>query len=363
MRGSLKSAAALSLQITGALSAFRRLNRRKVLILTYHGVLSSVRPASRYLSRNFVLADEFEWQMRYISAQLNPISLSAAVEGLSGRAVLPDNPVAVTFDDGFRNNYTVAFPILQRHGIKAAVFLTTDLMGSGTRMLWTERVAWLLAHTGRATVDLSAAGLPDGSCRTPADRETTSRQLLRVLKSMPLADRDRALASIERQLADSVEAPPDPERYAFLEWDEVRAMAAAGIEFGGHTKRHAVLSSLSPDERLAEVVGCKQEIERQTDTPCTLFSYPNGTPADFDAQDQQNLRQAGYRCAASQIPGLNDRATDLFALRRLNVSQGHSRRIFSAQVSGCWHVLSQRSSGDVAPRLPAVHAPNQSIRA
>jgi peptidoglycan/xylan/chitin deacetylase (PgdA/CDA1 family) len=350
----------LSLQLTGALSVGRRLNRRKVLILTYHGVLPNGHVMAPFLSRNFVLADEFEWQMRYISARCTPISLSGAIDGLSGGAPLPDNPVAVTFDDGFRNNFTVAFPILQKHGIEAAVFLTTDHMGSGTQMLWTERVAWLLAYTRRPAVDLSFAGLAGASpCASPGDREATSRQLLRALKSLPLADRDRALDSIERQLRDTVTAAPDPERYGFLDWDEVRAMAAGGIEFGGHTMRHAVLSSLSPDERLAEVVGCKREIERQTDRQCTLFSYPNGTPADFDARDQQNLRLAGYKCAASQIPGLNDRGTDLFALKRLNVGQGHSRRIFAAQVSGCW----RRSNGNATWVPRAVPAPGHSLQA
>jgi hypothetical protein len=85
-----------------------------------------------------------------------------------------------------------------------------------------------------------------------------------------------------------------------------------------------------------EVVQSKRDIERHLKAPCKLFSYPNGTTRDFDDRDKANLQRAGYVAAVAQIAGVNDEHTDRFALRRLNIGQGHTPQLFIAQVSGFW---------------------------
>ena len=131
-------------------------------------------------------------------------------------------------------------------------------------------------------------------------------------------------------------AEPDADRYTFLTWSEVRELVRGGITIGSHTVEHPIMASLDEGRRRDEVVESKQEIERHLGMPCTLFSYPNGTAADFDDRDKANLRNAGYVAAATQIAGVNDKQTDRFALKRLNIGQGHTPQLFIAQVSGFW---------------------------
>jgi peptidoglycan/xylan/chitin deacetylase (PgdA/CDA1 family) len=129
---------------------------------------------------------------------------------------------------------------------------------------------------------------------------------------------------------------PNAERYMFLTWSEVQELMRGGVTIGSHTVEHPIMSSLEGERREWEVVQSKQEIERQLGAPCTLFSYPNGTADDFDERDKTNLQKAGYIAAVTQIAGTNDGRTDRFALKRLNIGQGHDPLLFMAQVSGFW---------------------------
>jgi peptidoglycan/xylan/chitin deacetylase (PgdA/CDA1 family) len=285
----------------------------------------------------------FAWQMRYLAKHFCCLRLEEAVALLRGDRPLPRHSVVVTFDDGFRNNLRYAFPILRRYGVPATIFLTTGHIGRGIQLLWTERVGRLL----RAAALGQTLEIPDGeapravSFRTAAERDEAARVVMKRLKAMPSRKRDAAIGELETQLRAANREPdaggePDAERYTFLTWTEAQDLARGGMTIGSHTVEHPIMSSLDEDRREFEVVASKLEIERQLGAPCTLFSYPNGTADDFGERDKACLQRAGYAAAVTQIAGLNDERTDLFALRRLNIGRGHGRQLFAAQVSGFW---------------------------
>ncbi len=349
----MKALAVAALHWLGILRLSRWLNRRRLLIVTYHGVLPSGAGPADSRSRNVVAEDDFRRQVRYLSRAYRCLPLSEAVERLRAGGALPPYSACVTFDDGFRNNFVHAFPILREYGVPATIFLTTGHIGQGTRLLWTEKADFLIMRTPKSRLVLDVDGdrldlvLGTGSERTDAARRT-----VRAMKAMPQPRRDRVLRLLEAAAAvPDGEVAREGERYAFLEWHEVREMARCGIEFGSHTVSHAILTGLSAERRLAEIVESRREIERQLMRPCRLFSYPNGTAADFDEVDKANLREAGYLCAVTQIPGLNDRATDPFELRRVNIGRGHTGLLFVAQVSGLWPLL-KRVTGWLRPLAP-----------
>jgi peptidoglycan/xylan/chitin deacetylase (PgdA/CDA1 family) len=245
----------------------------------------------------------------------------------------------VTFDDGFRNNYTQAFPVLMDCGVPATIFLTTGHIGRGMQLLWTERVARLISGMKRPVVRLELGDEPRlWWVRSEAEREQAASEILKLLKRLPVGLREDRIAELVKQV-EREEEPTSLERYEFLNWDDVRAMAAAGIEFGSHTVHHPVLSTLDGRQRLEEVVRSKETIERELRQPCRVFSYPNGGVGDFGDTDRRVLRQVGYTGAATQIPGFNDLATDPFAVRRVNIGRGHTRLVFTAQLSGLWQQI------------------------
>jgi peptidoglycan/xylan/chitin deacetylase (PgdA/CDA1 family) len=322
------------LDSAGVIAAAQSLQRRDAVILGYHGVLTSADPDRAYLNDNFPDASAFERQMSYIARRYRPMRLADLITHYIRGEEVPPGAIVVTFDDGFANNYTVALPILRKYGVPATVFLTTGMIGTPDGQLWTERVSRSLWFTTRQSITIPAVRPSAFSLQSPKAREHASRTVLSVLKRMPPADRNWALAYIEDVCGRPSLTNEERERYAFLSWPDVRAMLAEGIEFGSHTVNHPMVATLDDLTLRNEIVDSKRTIERELGTECYAFGYPNGSFADFGPRDQRALRQAGYRCALAISGGLNRANPDLFALHRVNITRSFDDVMFKAAVSG-----------------------------
>lgn len=334
------------LKHSGTYRYARRSHRDHAVILTYHGVLQ--RGSDSYVNRNCVDGAMFEQQMRWMKKHYTLMPLSELVALLRAGRALPPYAAAVTFDDGFRNNYENAFPILVKCNVPATIFLTTDYIGSESGMLWTERVDALIFSATSRRLCLQMNGMSgEFDITTTQGKETASDRMRRFLKSLNPEERERHIASLERQVERKVDYLKEArERYAFLNWDEVRKMAAYGIEFGSHTRSHAILSTLTPEKLRNELENSKTAIEHALDRPCELFSYPNGTAKDFTPRDQEELAALGYRAALTQINGFNAPGDNVYALRRINIVRSNNFAFFLAKVTGVWgqiRALAQRS--------------------
>lgn len=333
------------LRLSGALAFARRKHRREAVIVTYHGVLPAADITDEYLCRSVVGVDAFDRQMGHLAANYTCLPLSELVERLAAGRPLPPHLAAVTFDDGFHNNRVHAWPVLQRHGVPATIFLTTGLIG-GHAMMWTDRVAWLLRTTPAtcAVVDLGQ-GPQEVPLAGPTARERGAREVLARLKGLDASARARAIDQIEAAVAPP-SSPPPAARYRFLDWEDVRAMRRDGVEFGSHTVTHPVLSTVTDAVARNELEASKAAIEAALGEPCTAFAYPNGTPADFTSRDKQLLRTLGYRGAVTQVPGHNPPGGDPYELRRMHIGLAMTGTHFEAQVTGAWARLKA-----LAPRL------------
>lgn len=318
--------------LSGIFYYFRWWNRNRVVILTYHGVLPSDHEINPYLSRNIVEQNRFDWQMEYLVRNYNCLRLSEVINRFSeGKKLLPYTAV-VTFDDGFKNNYTYAFDILKNYGIPATIFLTTGFIGRGVKLLWTEKLSRMIYYSGNKSISVEGVSYPIDSEK---GKRMASRKIRSLLKSKLFQEREEIITSIENQLIPTQSSREIcSERYAFLDWDEVRVMERSLIEIGSHTVNHPILSSLNEDHRWDEVKQSKRHIEDRIESQCILFSYPNGTREDFTEIDKNHLKKAGYVGAVTQISGLNDPTSDYFELKRVNIGYGHDSLLFIAQVSG-----------------------------
>ena len=274
-------------------------------ILYYHRVNDDNDPFFHAIS-----TDVFDQEMQYIARHYKVVSMSEVLEHLESNS--REMVLAVTFDDGYQDNYHNAFPILQRYGLPATIFLTTGSIDSG-EPLWFERLALALKTTSREFVDLDIDIPRRLWLRTEAERLGANGQIFVIVRSLPDGDRRQFLDSILRQLA----AVDDGARnHKMLTWDQVRLMKAHGIDFGGHTVTHPFISKLSSEEVRAEVSGCKRRIEEERQLPVHHFAYPNGREEDFGLWNKDCIRTAGYRAAVTTIWGINDRSTDPMELRR-----------------------------------------------
>jgi peptidoglycan/xylan/chitin deacetylase (PgdA/CDA1 family)/CelD/BcsL family acetyltransferase involved in cellulose biosynthesis len=252
----------------------------------------------------------FEQQMRFVARHYQVVSLAELQNRLEDGS--PQPVMAITFDDGYQDNYHNAFPILQRYGLPATIFLTTGSVDSG-EPLWFERLAIAAKKTSREFIDLEIDIPRRFWMRTEAERLHSSREMFLVLKDLPDSERRRRLDEILRLCGD----PDDSERRnKLLSWDQIRRMKAHGIDFGGHTVTHPFLARMGREEVMWEATECKKRIEDQLQSPAHYFAYPNGREEDFGPSNKELIRSAGYRAAVTTVWGLNYRSTDPMELRR-----------------------------------------------
>ena len=269
---------------------------------------------------------EFEPQMEALARYFCVLPLQElAVRALEGD--LPPNAVAITFDDGYRDNYLQAFPILQRYGLKATFFLATDVIGTG-KIIWHDQVFHLFHQTRCTRLDWK------GQClllRTAAERYHALGRVRRFLGRLKPLERDRDLVRLFRQCKVPLKAC-DAE--LMLTWDQVRNMQRAGMTFGAHTATHTILTVLDVSESRREIETSKRALEENLGVPVRAFAYPNGLAQDYAPESFALLRKAGFNLAVTAIFGNNDRTRNPFELRRCG-SSARSADDFALRLS--WH--------------------------
>ena len=252
----------------------------------------------------------FERQMRHIARQYKVVTVKGLLDHLSSDSA--ETVVAVTFDDGYRDNYDNAFPVLRQYGLPATIFLTTGGLDS-REPLWFEVLAGALKTTSREFLDLELDVPRRFWLRTDDERLCANGELFAALRRMTDEERQRRLPTILRELG-----APDAARRTnmMLTWDQVREMNQQGIDFGGHTVTHPYLSRLTREQVQWEISECKRRIESELQSPVAHFAYPNGREEDFTAWNKDVLRGAGYEAAVTTVWGMNFPSTDRLELRR-----------------------------------------------
>lgn len=278
---------------------------RNVQILLYHRVNDDQDPFFPAVPTN-----RFQAQMEYLAEHYLPSSLQEALERLKDDD-LPENTVVITFDDGYRDNYVHAFPVLRRFGIPATIFLASGAIGSD-QMLWHDRVFRAFRNTTVPKLEQFANGkeLP---LKTVQQKQRAQAHVLKLLWTMPDEDRLNCIDALEKQLSINSDKSSS---HTMLSWDDVLAMSEQGISFGSHTVSHPILSKLSDERIREEIEGAKRVIEQKIQRPVNAFAYPVGRKQDFDNRAKGILKEAGYQCALTTIFGVNEAGQDLFELRR-----------------------------------------------
>lgn len=310
-----------ALELSGVLPALRR--RRddgRAVILTYHSVSDPTKENEIYRSPDIATSPAlFARQMSYLREHYSVVPLAELVDCLRSGRGFPAKAVAITFDDGYKDNHDVALPILKRFGFPATVFVTTDAIGDGWAF-WPARVRAILLKSARSRFEvggLGAIGL-DG----PEDRTTAIRRITRFLKRLGTSERRAALA---RLLEDSgLEGPAAGADGWMMTWDEVRAMSAAGVEFGSHTRSHPILTTLGDEEVVQEISDSRRRIEEEIGKPVLDLAYPNGSDAqNFDDRVSALVARSGFRSASSSRTGPIHLGCDRFQLSRVSISERH----------------------------------------
>lgn len=314
-------------------SLFRYLNRKKLIVLTYHGITTVSETKSHdFEYRNCVHVHQFEKQVDFLLKYYEPLKGFDWIADNPNR-LFQSNTFLITFDDGFFNNYSLAFPLLKKKSVPGVFFITTGMI-SKKELLWTEKIIYLLMHTNCSSITLILDKSINLPLSTMEEKENACQIIRSYLKQSTKFVINQVINQLESVIDDVNLSFVPNERYYPMTWEQIKEMSQNGMLIGSHTHNHMLLSSLSLAEVEQELSLSKKKIEQETGTRTSLFSYPNGRRDDFNNEHKKILKKLDYKYAFSQISGFNNIHSDLLEIRRINITNLMDITSFEAYVSG-----------------------------
>jgi peptidoglycan/xylan/chitin deacetylase (PgdA/CDA1 family) len=344
---------AIFIHYTGLLIVLRAIRRKffgqtNWTIITYHNIVGADEKRRADTQPGMcVLANSFDKQMRYISRNFNIISIERLVAAICEGQDIPANTIAVTFDDGWRDNYTHAFPILKKYKIPAMIFLATDLIKTGKippfleiSMLLGKSDIWpakavnifrqiIDKHNLTATIPRLNAGQLQLMARNPY-------HFMRTLMMLEYKHMHEIIDSMLRELH------IDKAEWCDIRWmmnvAEIREMAASGIEFGSHGESHDLMVLIELEQVTRELKQSKEYIEGLLGKKIDILAYPNG---DYNDAIKTEVLAAGYLGAMAMYNEETTENIDRLALKRTGFSEGacigplggFSKAIFACKIA------------------------------
>jgi peptidoglycan/xylan/chitin deacetylase (PgdA/CDA1 family) len=293
----------------------------RLLILIFH----RVHPVADPLFPSEPDTRRFDALLGMVRTSFRVLSLRGAVAALRNRS-LPPRALVITFDDGYADNAEVALPLLVRHGLPATFFVSTGFL-DGAGCMWNDALIESVRATTIPELDLGNWGLGRHSLASTSDRQRLIDVLLRHAKYLPPCERNEFVRMIQGRVRVSGEFPA-----LMMSSAQVRALHRAGMEIGGHTISHPILTGLSLDECEREIQSGRQRLEQIFDAPVSLFAYPNGKPRqDYDQRHVALVRQLGFDAAVSTSVGSASADDDVFQLPRYT-PWGRTHAIWAARL-------------------------------
>lgn len=283
----MKSALIKTLGNYGGYQLARAMTANQPKILMYHRF-------SAEKQGHEVTAATFEKQLQTIKRYFNPMTLAQLAAAIKRQGKAPKHAVVITVDDGYRDFYEVAFPLLKHYQVPATFYVTTGFV-NGDLWLWPDTVTWLFAHKqasagiftlGNFSVDLSR---PASDIWWP---------LVNHLLSIPNEERLSGLAQLA--VACGVALPAQiPGEFAAVDWAQLAEMQSAGIEIGGHTVTHPSLGHMDLASAEREIRQSWDEITHHLGEAERTFCYPNGQPGDYSDQIKNIVGNTRYSAAVT----------------------------------------------------------------
>jgi len=222
--------------------------------------------------------------------------------------------LALTVDDGYRDFYQYAFPVLKELGAPATVFVTAGFIEQRS-WLWPDAIEYLIFRAPAVRTVLHFEGRAFALDLTSAVARRSSWDSLATAVLFDTSARARLIRALELHLGLTLPACVDSE-YEGMTWNEIGEIARHGVEIGGHTWSHAFLPDLTPADLRKELIDSKRFLESRIARPVTSFAYPNGQPRDAPASLVAAVRDAEYVCATIATPPTGVTTPDWYLVGR-----------------------------------------------
>ncbi len=293
-----------------------RLSPDALTIFLFHGVVERHDYPIRNYTRKHIARARFATILDALMATGTAVSLDDVIEIASGRGALPANAFAITFDDGFRNNLTVAAPLLVDRKIPATFYVTTGFIEHNW-MSWIDRIEYAVERAGEGRVTL-----PTGERRfhDAGSAQALLDEIRTVVKADPRLETDGFASEVQATLEIEETRATDDPLDRKLDWAEVKALAAEPLfRVGGHSHSHANLAFLDGSGLVREIETSRALLAERAGLSCRHYSYPEGTPNAYSEGVIAALKRIGVACCPTAEDGVNAPPLDLFRLKRVMV--------------------------------------------
>lgn len=287
-------------------------------IYLFHGVIDRQQAEVRNYTRKHLPAAEFRTIIEALAKRGQPLSMDDVVAYCQSGEPFPKRAFAVTFDDGFENNVSVARPILDALGVPATVYVTTRFIDENG-MSWIDRIEWAFERVTSASLSFPWATVP-ATIDSISSKIAALKDIRREVKSNPAIDVDGLVSDIFAQLGmEELRASSDPLDQK-MSWQQVKDWVAPGFSIGGHTHTHPILSFLAPDRLAWELDTSLRLMRDRAGLIPTHYSYPEGLAHCYSPDVITALKQRNIICSPTAIDGVNPPGSDPFHLRRVMVN-------------------------------------------
>jgi glycosyltransferase involved in cell wall biosynthesis/peptidoglycan/xylan/chitin deacetylase (PgdA/CDA1 family) len=278
------------------ISFFAKRTSTYIKILAYHRV---VEDDFDPLGMN-ITPQLFESQLRYLKEQYAPISLQQAVDHMLNGKKFPHNAIVLTFDDGYLNNYTHAFPLLKKYAIPGTIFLATNAV-ENREIFWYDKIVNAIKRSQKLSVDLCSIGMHNYRLHTWQLKYYAAQSITEILKYVTVDTRNQAIEYIVKEL--NVDHELIDKTTTLLSWEDIKLMSKYGISFGSHGMSHSILTTMSLPDAEREIDESKRLIEERIGKNVLFFAYPNGHKDDFNEDIAELVKKCGYLGAVTLISG------------------------------------------------------------
>jgi peptidoglycan/xylan/chitin deacetylase (PgdA/CDA1 family) len=294
-----------------------------LIVITYHRITED----DTLFDPLIVSPKIFERQIDFLKKEYQIISGNEFKTIINSGKKISGNKCLITFDDGWRDNYDNAFPILRKYAVPAIVFISTDFVDTNMKF-WTEIVREILSSfrfDHFKSIENSDLGLPEYiqelfGQTIKSKNALNSREIQRVIIEMKSLNQEKIKEIVER-LKYFRKYEDKAERRVMLSWNEIEKMSQENIMFGSHTKSHTILTKVNDIEAISELVDSKKIIEEKIKKKVYFLSYPNG---DFNDNVIKNTRKSSYLGAFSCISGFNNSNFNEFKIKRIHIRADRS---------------------------------------
>ena len=234
------------------------------------------------------------------------VSLAQILDAVAHGERLPSRAVILTVDDGYRDILTTGAPVMLDAGVPFTLFVTTGFVDQAQWMWW-DRVHTMITRARPRDIVLESHGFHISARWTAETAALEARRVILSMEFLPGHVRVGLIAHLASHLEVDLAIPPEP-AYAACTWDEVRQLAAAGVEIAPHTVTHPVLSRVSDEDARFEIATSWRRLQHEVPNATPIFCYPNGTSAAWGPREARMVEEAGMTAAVSAESGYLNRA-------------------------------------------------------